>query len=95
MNVRITRNETTVSPAQVWSGLTTECQARVIQFLARLASHFLSEESISTPWRSPHDDSVFRPQDPAGSSRPSGAGLRPPIHPDSSPREHRQRRPAI
>ena len=27
-----------VPPTQVWAGLTTECQARVIQFLARLAS---------------------------------------------------------
>ena len=28
-----------VPPAQVWAGLTTECQGRVIQSLARLASN--------------------------------------------------------
>ena len=67
MNVRITRHETTVSPAQVWSGLTTECQARVIQFLARLASHLVTQESVPTPRRSPDDDPLVCLEDPAGS----------------------------
>ena len=52
MSVRITQNGTSVPPSQVWSGLTTECQARVIQFLARLASNLVTEESIPTPRRS-------------------------------------------
>ena len=51
MSVRITQNGTSVPPSQVWSGLTTECQARVIQFLARLASHLVTEESIPTTRR--------------------------------------------
>ena len=95
MSVRITQNGTSVPPTQVWSGLTTECQARVIQFLARLASNLVTEEPIPTPRRSPDDDAVFCPEDPAGSSRPPGPGLRPPIHHDSGARKHRQRRPAI
>ena len=49
MSVRITQNGTSVSPTQVWAGLTTECQARVIQFLARLASNLVIEESVPTP----------------------------------------------
>ena len=95
MSVRIAQNGTSVPPTQVWSGLTTECQARVIQFLARLASNLVTEESIPTPRSSPDDDAVFCPEDPAGSSRPSGPGLRPPIHHDSGARKHRQHRPAI
>ena len=94
MSVRITQEGTSVPPTQVWSGLTTECQARVIQFLARLASNLVTEESIPTPRRSP-DDPVFCPEDPVGSSRPSSPGLRPPIHHDSGARKHCQRRPAI
>ena len=95
MSVRITQNGNSVSPTQVWSGLTAECQACVIQFLARLASNLVTEESIPTPRRSSDDDAVFCPEDPAGSSRPSGPGLRPPIHHDSGARKHRQHRPAI
>ena len=65
MSVRIAHNGFSVPPAQVWAGLTTECQARVIQFLARLASNLVTEESIPTPWRSPDDDAVFCLKDPA------------------------------
>ena len=53
-----------VSPTQVWAGLTTECQARVIQLLARLASDLAAFQSLSTP-RSPTDDGTHRfPEDP-------------------------------
>ena len=34
MIARITQNGASVPPTQVWAGLTTECQVRVIQFLA-------------------------------------------------------------
>ena len=94
MSVWIAHKGTSVPPTQVWSGLTAERQARVIQFLARLASNLVTEGSIPTP-RSSADDSVFCPKDPVGSSRPSSPGLRPPIHHDSGARKHRQRRPAI
>ena len=46
MSVRITQNGTSVPPTQVWSGLTTECQSRVIQFLSRLASNLVIEEPV-------------------------------------------------
>ena len=60
MSVRITQNGTSVPPSQVWSGLTTECQARVIQLLANLASHLVTEESIPTTRSSlDDDDAVF------------------------------------
>ncbi len=49
MSVWIAHNGTSVPPTQVWSGLTAEHQARVIQFLARLASNLVTEESIPTP----------------------------------------------
>jgi hypothetical protein len=53
-----------VSPTQVWAGLTTECQARVIQLLARLASDLAAIQSLSTPW-SPTDGNAPRlPEDP-------------------------------
>ena len=65
MIARITQNGTSVPPTQVWAGLTTECQARVIQFLARLASHLVTQESVPTPRRSPDDDPVLCLEDPA------------------------------
>ena len=65
MKIRITQNGTTVPPAQVWSGLTAECQARVIQSLARLASHLVAEESTPSSRRSPDDDPVLCLEDPA------------------------------
>jgi hypothetical protein len=96
MIARITQNNrASVPPAQVWSGLTTECQARVIQFLARLASHLVTEESIPTTRSSLDDDAVFCLEGPAGSSRSPGPGLRPPVHHDSGARKHRQHRSAI
>jgi hypothetical protein len=55
MSVRITHNGTSVPPSQVWSSLTAECQALVIQFLARFASDLVTEESIPPPRRSPDD----------------------------------------
>jgi hypothetical protein len=48
-----------VSPTQVWAGLTTDCQARVIQLLARLASELAAIQSLS-PHRSPTDGDVPR-----------------------------------
>jgi hypothetical protein len=64
MIARITRNGASVPPTQVWAGLTTECQARVIQFLARLASQLVTQESVPTPRRSPDDDPVLCLEDP-------------------------------
>jgi hypothetical protein len=64
MIARITQNGASVPPTQVWAGLTTECQARVIQFLARLASNLVTQESVPTPRRSP-DDPVLCLEDPA------------------------------
>jgi hypothetical protein len=53
-----------VSPAHVWADLTTECQARVIQLLARLASEFAAIQPLP-PHRSPTDGDVPRlPEDP-------------------------------
>jgi hypothetical protein len=50
-----------VSPTQVWAGLTTECQARVIQLLARLASDLAAIQSLSlSTHRSPTDDDTHR-----------------------------------
>jgi len=65
MNVRITKNRASVPPTQVWAGLTTECQARVVQVLARLASQLVTQESVPTPRRSPDDDPVLCLEDPA------------------------------
>ena len=62
MSVRITQNGTSVPPSEVWSGLTTECQARVIQFLARLASNLVTEESIPTTRSSLDDDDSLLPR---------------------------------
>ena len=64
MIVRITQNGASVPPTQVWAGLTTECQARVIQFLARLASQLVTQESVLTPRRSPNDDPLLGLEDP-------------------------------
>jgi hypothetical protein len=65
MIVRITQNGASVPPTQVWAGLTTECQARVIQFLARLASKLVTQESVPTPRRSADDEPVLCLEDPA------------------------------
>lgn len=54
-----------VSPAQVWAGLTTECQGRVIQSLARLASNLTELQPTPTPWRPADGDPARRPEDPA------------------------------
>ena len=53
-----------VSPTQVWAGLTTECQARVILLLARLASDLAAIPPLP-PHRSPTDGDIHRlPEDP-------------------------------
>jgi hypothetical protein len=65
MNARTIRPGSPVSPAQVRAGLTTECQDRVIQSLARLASNLTELQPEPTP-RSPTDgDTARRPEDPA------------------------------
>jgi len=46
MNLRNAQNRDSAPPLQVWAGLTTECQARVIQFLAHLAANFLTQVSV-------------------------------------------------
>jgi hypothetical protein len=55
-----------VSPTQVWAGLTAECQARVIQLLARLASDLAAIPSLSlSTHRSSTDDDTHRlPENP-------------------------------
>ena len=54
-----------VSPAQVWTGLTTECQARVIQLLARLASDLADLQPFLTSRRPTDGDTSRFPEDPA------------------------------
>jgi hypothetical protein len=64
MYLRTNLSAQPVSPTQVWAGLTAECQARVIQLLARLASDLAAIPSRSTP-RSPTDGDTHRlPEDP-------------------------------
>lgn len=57
MSVHVAPDEHSTAPAQVWPGLTAECQACVIQFLARLASNLVTRQPVPTspevlPW--PH-----------------------------------------
>ena len=49
MIVRTIQPGRPVSPAQVWAGLTTECQGRVIQSLARLASNLTELQPVPDP----------------------------------------------
>jgi len=64
MYLRTSLSAQPVSPTQVWAGLTTECQARVIQLLARLASD-LAAIPPSPSHRSPTDGDAPRlPEDP-------------------------------
>jgi hypothetical protein len=65
MIARIIQDGASVPPTQIWAGLTTECRARVIQFLARLASHLVTQESVPTPRRSADDEPVLCLEDPA------------------------------
>jgi hypothetical protein len=53
------------SPAQVWAGLTAECQDRVIQSLARLASNLTELAATPTPRRPTDGHTPRRPEDPA------------------------------
>src|SRR6516165_8940084 len=89
------QNRDPAPPLQVWAGLTAECQARVIQFLAHLAANFLTQVSVPTPRRSPDVDTVPHPEDPTPSPRASRPDLRPSIHWDPSARAPRQRRSAV
>src|SRR5215475_1705816 len=95
MNLRNATDRDSVPPLQVWAGLTTECQARVIQFLAQLAANLLTQVSVPTPRRSPDVDTVPHPEDPTPSPRPSRPDLRPSIHWDPGARAPRQRRSAV
>ncbi|HMB04372.1 MAG TPA: hypothetical protein VKP69_11625 [Isosphaeraceae bacterium] len=65
MNVRSIQPGHPVSPAEVWSGLTVECQTHVIQLLARLASNLADFQPVPTPRRPTDDDTPRRPEDPA------------------------------
>jgi len=49
MSVQVPPDEPSTAPAQVWPGLTAECQACVIQFLARLASNLVTQQPVPTP----------------------------------------------
>jgi hypothetical protein len=65
MSVRTIPTDHPVSPAQVWTGLTTERQVRVIQLLARLASDLADLQPFLTS-RGPTDGDTSRlPEDPA------------------------------
>jgi hypothetical protein len=64
MNVQRAQVPHPVSPGQVWAGLTTECQARVIQLLAQLASNLADLQPVSLPRRPTDDDPSRRPEDP-------------------------------
>jgi len=63
MYVRTNLPPQPISPTQVWAGLTTECRARVIQLLARLAS----VQSLPLLRRPIHGDTPRHPEDPTGS----------------------------
>jgi hypothetical protein len=64
MYLRTSLSAQPVSPAQVWAGLTTECRARVIQLLARLASDLAAIQPLPSH-RSPTDGDAPRlPEDP-------------------------------
>jgi hypothetical protein len=65
MSVRTIQTGHPVSPAQVWTGLTAECQARVIQLLARLASDLADLQPFPTSRRLTDDDTPRCPEDPA------------------------------
>jgi hypothetical protein len=65
MIARMIQPGSPVSPAQVWAGLTAECQARVIQSLARLASDLTELEPAPTPRRPSDGHTARRPEDPA------------------------------
>jgi hypothetical protein len=55
-----------ISPAEVWAGLTAECQARVIQSLARLASDLAAQQTAHpTPRRPTDGDPARRTEDPS------------------------------
>jgi hypothetical protein len=64
MSVRSVPSGHPVPPAQVWAGLTTECQARVIQLLARLASNLADLQPVPPPRRSTDGDTPRLPEDP-------------------------------
>jgi hypothetical protein len=53
-----------VSPTQVWAGLTTECQARGIQLLARLASDLAAMQPRSSHRSPTNGDTPRLPEDP-------------------------------
>jgi hypothetical protein len=64
MSLQTIQSASPISPAQVWAGLTTERQARVIQALARLASNLTELQPLPPP-RRPTDGDVARfPEDP-------------------------------
>jgi len=63
MYVRTNLAARSISPAQVWAGLTTECRTRVIQLLARLAS----VQSLPLLRRPIDGDTPRHPEDPIGS----------------------------
>jgi hypothetical protein len=65
MNERSIQPGHPVSPAEVWSGLTAECQTHVIQLLARLASKLADSQPAQSPRRPTDDDTPGRPQDSA------------------------------
>jgi hypothetical protein len=65
MIVRTIQPGRPVSPAQVWAGLTTECQGRVIQSLARLASSLTELDPAPNSRRPSDGDPARRPEDPA------------------------------
>jgi hypothetical protein len=49
MSVQSTPDGHSTAPAQVGPGLTAECQACVIQLLARLASNLVTQQPVPTP----------------------------------------------
>jgi hypothetical protein len=64
MSVRRTLAGQPVAPTQVWSGLTTECQGRVIQLLARLASNLADLQPIPPPRSLSDGDTAPHPKNP-------------------------------
>jgi hypothetical protein len=67
MSERFTADRLPITPAQVWVGLTAECQTCVIDLLARLASNLVAHQLVP----SPPENSSWRPDRTPSRSGPT------------------------
>jgi hypothetical protein len=89
-------SERGVSPAQVWPTRATEGQPRVGWLLAPRAFHLVIAQVECNPQEvAPAARSARPPQNAAGSPRPTGPHVRPPVHPAPRACQHRQHRTAV